>query len=152
MPTTRSIHFTAEIAAPVSRVFEIMLDPEQYRAWTKPFDPGSRYEGTWKQGERIRFLSSTGSGMLSEVVEHRPNEFTSLRHLGFVHDGVEDTTSDAVREWAGAIESYTFHATPAGTRVVVDMNVADDWESHLSDMWPRALARLKEICEAGAKS
>jgi hypothetical protein len=35
--------------------------------------------------------------MIAEIAEHRPNEFISIRNLGFIAKGVEDTGSDAVR-------------------------------------------------------
>lgn len=149
MPTNHRIQLTVEIAAPVARVFAVMLDPAHYRDWTSAFDNGSHYEGTWQQGGQIRFLSSTGSGLRSEVVEHRPNEFTSLRHLGWIGIDPTDPASGVTSDWLPAIENYTFHETPTGTRIVIDQDVADDFEQYLRDTWPKALARLREICEAG---
>ena len=145
----RRLRFSADIDAPVSRVFERMLDPDGYRAWTVPFAEGSYYAGTWRQGQKIRFMSPTGCGMVSEIVEHRVNEFTSIRHLGLVDNGVEDTTSEAVRAWAPACESYTFIATPTGTRLVVEQDAAEEWEQYLLDTWPVALLKLKALCEVG---
>ncbi len=86
--------------------------------------------------------------MLAEVAELRTNEFVSIRHLGFLVDGVEDTESEAVRAWAPAYENYTFTATPTGTRLVVDQQVNEEWETDIAAAWPKALARLKELCEA----
>lgn len=150
MATLKRIRFSAEIAAPVHRVFQLMLDPDGYRDWTSPFAEGSYYEGAWRQGEKIKFLGPSGGGMLSEIAELRTNEFISIRHLGFLFDGVEDTESEAVRAWAPAYENYTFTATPAGTRLEVDQEVSAEWEEHIAEAWPRALARLKALCEAGA--
>lgn len=45
----------------------------------------------------MRFLVPSGEGMVSDVAEHRPQHFLSLRHVGFVKDGVEDTESEMVR-------------------------------------------------------
>ena len=150
MPTAKRIRFSVEIAAPVSRVFHLMLDPASYRDWTSPFVEGSYYVGTWKQGQRIRFMSPTGDGMVSEIAEHRPCEFTSIRHLGYIRNGVEDTQSESVRAWAPACENYTFVATPTGTRLVVDQDATADFEQYLSQAWPLALKRLKVLCESGS--
>ena len=54
------------------------------------------YEGAWKQGARVRFLGPSGDGMVAEAAKCRPPEFLSLKHLGFVKDGVEDTQSEMV--------------------------------------------------------
>lgn len=133
------------------RVYERMIDSESYKDWTSAFAEGSRYEGSWDKGERIRFLGPSGDGILSEIAENRPNEFISIRHLGLINNGVEDTESDAVRAWTPAYENYIFQTVPEGTRVVVDMDVAEEWEKHMTDHWPQALARLKALCEEGAQ-
>jgi hypothetical protein len=107
MTSTKRVQFSTEIAAPPARVVEVMTDPDTYRQWTAPFAEGSHFEGSWAQGERIRFLAPSGDGMVAEIAEHRPNEFISIRHLGMISDGVEDTESEEVRAWAPAYENYT---------------------------------------------
>jgi uncharacterized protein YndB with AHSA1/START domain len=149
MTTVKRIQFTANIAAPVSKVFRTMLDLESYKAWTSAFTEGSYYEGTWRKGERIRFLASNGDGMIAEIAELRPNEYISIRHLGYIHQGVEDTESESVRSWAPAYENYTFRATPEGTTLLVDQDVTDEYESFMAEIWPKALDRLKALCERG---
>ena len=150
MPTTKQLQFSADIAAPASRVFQTMLNPESYKDWTSPFAEGSYYEGVWQQGQRIKFMSPSGDGMVSEIAEHKTNEFTSIRHLGYISNGVEDTQSESVRAWAPAYENYTFIATPTGTRLVVDQDATEEFEQNISEAWPKALQRLKALCEAGS--
>ncbi|MFN8586480.1 MAG: SRPBCC domain-containing protein [Candidatus Eisenbacteria bacterium] len=152
MPASARIQLTIEIAAPVHDVFRRLIEPASYQDWTSAFAEGSRYEGAWRQGERIRFVGPSGDGMLAEVAELRPNEFVSLRHIGFIVNGAEDTTSDTVRACMPAHENYTFVATPTGTRFELDQSVSPDWEADLRAAWPKALARLKAICEAGASA
>ncbi len=79
MPNLKRIQVSADIAAPVARVFQIMLDPDGYRDWTSTFAEGSYYEGSWRQGEKIKFLGPSGGGMLAEVAELRTNEFHQRR-------------------------------------------------------------------------
>ena len=71
-------------------------------------------------------------------------------HLGYISNGVEDTQSEAVRDWAPAYENYTFTATPAGTRLVIDQDAAQAYEAYLCEAWPRALQRLKALCETAS--
>jgi len=150
MSSLKRLQFSTIIAATPARVIERMTDHESYRQWTSAFADGSYFEGSWEQGRKIRFLSPSGDGMLSEIAEHRPMEFISIRHLGFIVDGVEDTASEAVRAWAPAYENYSFIPTAGGTRLVVDQDVTEEWESHLVDAWPKALAVLKTLCETGS--
>ncbi len=114
-------------------VWEVMLGAETYRRWTTAFADSSYYEGSWRQGSRIRFLSLTGDGMVAEIAENRPNEFISIRHLGYIVNGIEDTESEAVRAWAPAFENYTFAAVPEGTRLVVDQDATADFEQYMND-------------------
>ena len=141
------LNFAIEIAAPVAQVFATMLTQATYQEWTKAFCEGSYYEGTWQQGETIKFLSPSGDGMVSEIAEHRANEFTSIRHLGFIQDGVVDTQSDAVRAWAPAYENYTFLAVNGGTQVIVEQDIMEEYAAFMTEVWPKALHSLKLICE-----
>ena len=149
MPIAKRIQFFIDIAAPVPVVFSTMLDPQCYRDWTTDFADGSYDEGSWQQGQKIRFMAPSGDGMVSAFAEHRVNEFTS-RHLGYVANGVEDTQSDAIRAWAPAYESYSFRPTALGTRLVVDQDVTPEFEPYVAQAWPKALQRLKPLCEGGA--
>lgn len=149
MPSVKRIQFSAQISAPVAKVFDTMLAPETYRDWTSAFMPGSYYQGSWSAGEKIRFLSPSGEGMYSEIAEYRPNEYVSIRHLGFIKaSGEIDTTSDAVRQWTPAYENYTFTAIPGGTKLVIDQDVTEDYEAQMTQSWNNGLKRLKELCEA----
>ena len=148
MSSVKRIQFTVDIQAPRATVWRHVISPKSYEHWTSAFAEGSRFEGSWDQGSRIRFLSPTGDGMVSEIAESRLHEFMSIRHLGFIVNGVEDTTSEAVKAWAPAYENYTFIATPEGTRMVVDQDVAAEWEEHLSEAWPKALELLKALSES----
>ena len=86
--------------------------------------------------------------VVSEVAENRPNGFISIRHLGYIADnGAEDTSSEAIRAWAPAYENYSFTATPQGTKLTVDQDMTDDFES-MPEAWPKALEKLKALCES----
>ena len=146
MKTT--LHFTESIRAPRTRVWDTMLAPETYKLWTAAFGEGSTFEGSWAAGEKIRFLGPGGDGgMTSEIAENRPGEFLSIRHLGEIQGGVEITDSDAVRAWAPAYENYRFSETPEGALLEVSVEVAPEWETFMRETFPKALQRLKALCE-----
>ena len=140
-------HFDIHIQAPRERVWATMLQSPTYEQWTSVFCEGSRFEGSWNAGERIRFLGPNGQGMVSEIAEHRPAEFVSIRHLGFIENGREDTTSDAVRAWAPCFENYTFTDEGGGTRLRVDLDAFGGYEDMMARLWPPALDQLKRLCE-----
>lgn len=146
MKTTQ--HFDILIHAPREQVWTTMLQSPGYERWTAEFCEGSRFEGSWDAGATIRFLGPNGEGMVSEIAEHRPAEFVSIRHRGFIQNGVEDTTSEAVRAWAPCFENYRFTDEAGGTRVQVDSDVFGGYDDFMAEAWPRALKRLKQLCEA----
>lgn len=143
----KTLAFEILIAAPVAEVWRTMLDRESYRRWTAPFAEGSYYEGSWTEGERMHFLAPSGEGMCSVVVEHRPHELIRIQHIGLVKDGIEDTSSAPVLAWAPAYETYRFAAVDGGTKVTIEQAVAPEHEEAMHDLWSRALAILKDLCE-----
>lgn len=145
MPTQ---HFDILIQAPRERVWATMLQSPTYEQWTSAFCEGSRFEGSWQQGDAIRFLDPAGNGMVSEIAEHRPAEFVSIRHLGFIENGQEDTSSDAVRAWAPCHENYTFTDEGGGTRLCIDLDAFGGYEDMMARLWPPALEQLKRLCES----
>jgi uncharacterized protein YndB with AHSA1/START domain len=144
----KKAHYSITINADRERVWNMMLDPDIYRTWTTPFAEGSYFEGSWNKGERILFLTPDGAGMLSVIAENRPHEFLSIEHIGFIKDGVEDTESEAVRSWAPAFEDYSLLEAGGATELRIEMDVTPEYEEFMQQAWPKALAKLKEICEA----
>ncbi len=148
----QTLHFSIQINAPRQVVWQAMLDHESYRVWTKPFNEGSYYEGTWEESSEMRFLGPSPEGggeggMFSRIRENRLHEFVSIEHLGFIKDGVIDTTSDEVKQWVPAFENYTFKEKGGGTEVLVDIDLPDAYKTMFEDMWPKALQALKELAE-----
>jgi uncharacterized protein YndB with AHSA1/START domain len=144
----KTLRFSTLIQAPRQRVWQLMLAPESYRDWTSAFAEGSTYRGSWDAGQRIRFLGPTGEGMVAEIAENRPGEFVSIRHLGEIRqDGTEDLDSPAVRAWAPAYENYRFVERDGATEVQVEMDAMPAYEEFMQQAWPKALSRLKDVCE-----
>ncbi len=140
------------INAPKDKVWKTMLDEATFREWASAFNPGTYFEGSWEKGREIRFLGpdpETGklAGMVSRIHDHRPQEFVSIEHVGFIEDGKVDTTSELVKQWAPAYENYTFRESKGGTEVLVDIDVLEDYLSFYEDAWPKALQKLKALAE-----
>lgn len=146
------LNFSIVINSPKEKVWNTMLEDATYRQWTRAFNEGSYYKGDWSKGSKMLFLGpdpNTGKegGMVSRIKENRLHEYISIEHLGIVHDGIEDTTSDAVKPWAGSLENYTFKEADGKTELLVDIDINDEYKEIFNDMWPRALQKLKELAE-----
>lgn len=148
----QKLHFSITINAPKEKVWYNMLNDATYRQWTEAFMPGSYFEGSWDQGADIKFLGPSEKGgvggMVARIKENRPFEFVSIEHLGVIEDGRVDTTSEAVKNWAGALENYTFKETNGATEVLVDIDTSEEHAKMFEDLWPKALQKLKEIVES----
>jgi len=144
----KKVHFSTLIGARPEAVWNVMLGDEGYRDWASEFAEGTYFEGSFEEGSKIRFLAPDGQGMVSRIATSRPPAYVSIEHLGFIKDGIEDTTSEAVRAWAPAYESYTLREVDGVTEVSVEMDVAPEWEEYMNETWPKALARLKNLCES----
>lgn len=147
------MHFSITINAPAAKVWDTMLQDATYRQWTAPFNPGgtSWYEGDWTPGSKILFLGAGENGrldgMVSRIRDVRPHEFVSIEHLGVVQDGKEDTTSDIARQFAPALENYTFIDRDGATEVQVAMETAEEHKEMFEASWPNALRELKQLAE-----
>lgn len=143
----KTLNFSIIIETPRAVVWETMLSPETYKVWTEAFAEGSYYEGMWEKGARIRFLIPDGSGMIAEIAELRLHEYVSIRHLGWIENGIEDTESEEVRHWAPAYENYTFKDAGTSTELSIAVDILPEFEDYMNASWPRALASLKALCE-----
>ena len=141
--------FSITIRATKERVWNTMLQQETYRIWTAEFGEGSYYEGSWEQGKKIRFLGPDGSGgMTSVIAENKPYQFISIKHLGIVKNGIDDTESPEAKAWSTAYENYTFAERGGSTELKVELSaIPAEFEQYMSEAWPRALAKLKALCE-----
>jgi uncharacterized protein YndB with AHSA1/START domain len=147
-----TLYFEIEIKAPVNKVTEIMLGKDTYNKWTFEFNPTSNYRGSWEKGSKILFIgidkNDQEEGMVSRIKEHLPNKFVSIEHLGMLHKGEEITSGPMVEPWRGALENYWFAETKTGTKVSVTTDTNKEYKDYFAEAWPRALKKLKQLCEA----
>lgn len=141
------LSFKTSINAPKEKVWKTLWDDATYGKWTSVFSPTSYADTDWKEGSKVLFLDGGGSGMVSRIETIRPNEFMSFRHLGEVKNGVEDTESDKVKGWAGALENYTLKEVNGITELTVDMDMNEDYKDYFVGTFPKALEQLKLLSE-----
>lgn len=144
----KDLHFGIDIAAPVARVWDCMLDPIAFRDWSRAFCEGSYFEGSWEQGRRLRFLDPDGHGMDAVVEENRLHQRVALRLVGELREG--RPTADSRLRHAPAHEVYEFSATAGGgTHLDVHLRGWEDGFAELmAGLWPQALQRLKSLAES----
>ncbi|HTH29813.1 MAG TPA: SRPBCC domain-containing protein [Lacibacter sp.] len=142
------LHFSVNIDAPKEKVWEALWTKGKYETWTAVFSEGSTVETDWKEGSKILFTDGKGSGMVSKIAANKPNEYMSFKHLGEIKDGVEDTTSEKVKQWQGSHENYTLKEENGGTKLEVDMDIAPDFKDYFLKTWPQAMEAIKTLAES----
>jgi uncharacterized protein YndB with AHSA1/START domain len=145
------MHFEVAINSKAGEVYKTMLDEKTYNEWTAEFNPTSHFKGSWEKGSKILFLGTDRNGktggMVSRIKENIPEKYLSIEHMGIVQDGKEIVCGPEIDGWAGSLENYTFTAANGQTLVEVDIDSNNDFKSYFSEKWPKALSRLKTICE-----
>ncbi len=149
-----NIQFTISIKASANKVFDTMLglsNKSTYEQWTALFNPTSSFEGKWEKGSKMYFVgvdeNGEKGGMVSEIADCIPNQFVSIRHYGLLKGDIEITEGPDVEQWANGFENYSFEESNGTTTVSVAMDVNDDFLDYMNESYPKALAKLKEICE-----
>lgn len=148
------LQFKVSINAPVAKIFDCMLglsSKSTYEQWTALFNPTSTYEGSWDKGSKILFVGvdekGEKGGMVSRIVENIPNQFVSIQHYGLVNAGKEITEGPEVEKWANGFENYSIEDSNGKVSVTIDIDTIDDFVSYMNEAYPKALNKLKEICE-----
>lgn len=149
------MHFEIIIDAAPEEVYKTMLADKTYREWTKLFNPTSHYKGSWEKDSKILFIGTdekgNEGGMASRIKENMPNRFISIEHLGLLENGVEKTSGPEVEPWSGGLENYTFTKHNEKTLLEIDLitktKLDQNMSSYFKDTWPKALKKLKAICE-----
>ncbi|MBK7763482.1 MAG: SRPBCC domain-containing protein [Bacteroidetes bacterium] len=159
----KKLQFKVIINAPASKVYDIMLGingKSTYEQWTALFNPTSTYEGIWDKGNKILFVGvdekGEKGGMVSRIADIIPNQFVSIQHYGLFKAGEEITEGPEVEKWANGFENYSFEENNARldeavgqgtTTLTVDLDTTEDFVDYMNKTYPKALEKLKEICE-----
>ncbi len=138
--------YEIEIDASAEKVWDVLWSDETYREWTKPFDPTSYAESTWKEGDEIRFLTASGEGMYSVIEKKIDNELMSYRHLGMIVDGEKKPFDKA--DWTDGIESYRLKEANGKTLVTAETDTVKEYFDFMNEKFPQALELLKKLSEA----
>lgn len=147
----KRLRYSIDIPAPVQKVYDTMLGKETYPQWTFVFNPTSNFEGSWAEGEEIKFLgvdeNGKKGGMLGIVAENKVNQYVRIEYTGTVQEGKELRGSEASPDWHGGIEAYTFSENNGITTVVAEVDVPESVIPYFDETYPKALEQLRDICK-----
>ncbi len=148
------LQFKITINATAEKVYTTMLGLDNistYEQWTALFNPTSSYEGNWNKGEKMLFVgvdeNGQKGGMVSRIEAHIPMQFVSIQHKGLMVGGQEIMEGPEVEKWANGLENYSFEETNGATTITVDLDTTEEFVDYMNENYPKALDKLKEICE-----
>lgn len=141
------IYFKIEINASKEKIWDILLGETTYPQWTAVFAEGSRAITDWQPGSKVFFVNAEGDGMASKIAEHIPNEYISIKHLGFYKNGVEDYESEEAKKWGDIYENYKISHLDGKSMLSVEMDITEEYKGYFEEKWPKALEKVKELAE-----
>lgn len=142
------LKFTTEIKASKEKVWEVLWKDENYRNWSSVFCEGSHAESDWNEGSKIYFLSPSGEGMSSIIEKKIPHEYMAFKHIGEMKDRKEVPLNDKIKEWSGAMETYTLKETIGVTELTIELDSVGEFKDFFKDTFPKAIERIKLLSES----
>lgn len=148
---SEKLRFEITINADVEKVYNTLTDKVLYNEWTAEFNPASCFVGSWEKDSKMLFLGvdqdGNQGGMVSMIKENIPNKYISIEHIGLYKNGEEITTGAEVESWAHSTEDYRFKTIGDSTLLIVELDGLMEFKEYFEESWPRALNKLKEMCE-----
>lgn len=141
----KKLHYAIDISAPPMTVWNVLWDDASYRDWSSAFGEGSYAVSDWNEGSPIKFIDALSNDGMSAIIEKKtPGEFMCFKHVGEISNGKERPyPEDKVGR-----ERYTLTDISGITRLEVDLDAPEAYQSMFDDMFPKALRRVKELAEA----
>lgn len=138
----QKLFFEIQIDAPPEKVWDVLWSDITYRQWTTAFTEGSFYQGTFEEGNIVKFLDPNNDGMFSRVEKSIPSKEIKFLHLGEIYGGVEKE-----QNWGDATEAYFLEETETGTVLKIEINTPDEFKSFFEEKFPTALGIVKNLSE-----
>ena len=150
---TDSLHFEILISALPDVVYNTMIDDAGYKKWTSVFNAASHFRGSWHKGSKMLFVGCDAegneAGMVSSIKENISGKFISIEHIGELKGNEEILDGPTVETWKGSLENYSFETVQGNTLLKIDMiGGVTAYADYFNATWPKALEKLKEICES----
>lgn len=144
----KTLSFEQTINAPAQKVWDILWGQETYGEWTKHFSEGSNMKADWRIGGETRFLDASGkNGMISTITKLEPPLEVVFSHIGMINEGVEDLTSDDVKKFAGALESYKLSEENGVTQLSGSVDTFPEHEETMKNGFEKGFEEVKNLAE-----
>ncbi len=143
----KTLEFKTQIHAPAWKVWDVLWSKKTYNQWTQYFNPDSQMESDWMIGGKTLFIDRKGNGMVSTIQSKKEPQEIVFKHLGVIENGIEDTTSDKVKTWAGTLEGYYLTEQNEVTSLKVTVDIEKEYEQMMAHGFTKGLEAVKRLSE-----
>ncbi|WP_312767803.1 SRPBCC domain-containing protein [Epilithonimonas sp.] len=142
------LKYQIEINATAEKVWDILWNEKTYSQWTYYFSPDSNMVTDWQVGGKTYFTdSSKKNGMVSTIERIEEPKYLIFKHLGELHNGVEDVDSEKVKAWNGSLEAYFLDENNGKTILKVEVDSNDEFKEMFDNGFKKGLEVIKNISE-----
>jgi len=143
-----TLKYQVEIDATAEKVWDVLWNEKTYPQWTHFFSPGSVMQTDWKVGGKTYFTdASKQNGMISTIERIEEPKHLIFKHLGELHNGVEDVDSEKVKAWSGSLEAYYLEENNGKTFLKVEVDVDNSYKDIMDEGFKKGLEIIKNLSE-----
>jgi len=136
------------IDATAATVWDVLWNEKTYSQWTHFFSPGSVMKTDWKVGGKTYFTEASGqNGMVSTIERIAEPKHLIFKHLGELHNGVEDVDSEKVKAWKGSLEAYYLEENNGKTTLKVEVDVDNSYKDMMDEGFKKGLEIIRNLSE-----
>lgn len=143
----RKANYEIEIDATAEKVWNTLLEPENYKKWTAVFCSDTYFTGELKPGGRVHFLTPDGNGMYSDVVFYTPDKNVLFMHIGDIVNFEEQPLNEESEKWTGAFEGYTLKEKDGKILLITEVDLNPSDKVRYDETFPGGLEKIKEMAE-----
>jgi len=144
----KKLKYQIEIGAPAEKVWDVLWSDKTYSQWTYYFSPDSTMVTDWQVGGKTYFTdSSKKNGMVSTIEHIEEPKYLVFKHLGELHNGVEDVDSEKVKAWNGSLEAYYLEENKGKTILKIEVDSDDNFKEMFDNGFKKGLEVIKSLSE-----
>ena len=136
------LEYTIQINATPEKVWEVLFTQDNYKKWASAMNEGTYFEGTWEEGSIMKFLDPKNNGMYNLVVKNIPNKQLSMKHLGWILEGVLTP-----QNWEDSTLDYILEPNENGTLLIGKVNSLDEFVDFFNSKYPKNFENIKNLAE-----
>lgn len=136
------LEYTIQINTTAEKVWDVLFTQDNYKKWASAMNEGTYFEGTWEEGSIMKFLDPKNNGMYNLVEKNIPNKQLSMKHLGWILEGVLTP-----QNWEDSTLDYMLEPNENGTLLIGKVNSLDEFVDFFNSKYPKNFENIKNLAE-----